>query len=102
MLKRIVQLAAAALILGGAALLISGIGAGRPALLVGAITLIAVRYERWRERTPPASASGWRATGERFQDPASGKTVEVHYNPATGERRYHAADGEDETTPRSP
>ena len=36
---------------------------------------------------PPLSA-GWRPTGEKFIDPASGKLVEVWFDPATGERKY--------------
>jgi hypothetical protein len=30
----------------------------------------------------------WQMTGERFRDPASGHTMEVRYNPVTGERDY--------------
>jgi hypothetical protein len=30
----------------------------------------------------------WQPTGERFNDPTSGRIVEVYYNPQTGERDY--------------
>jgi hypothetical protein len=94
MLRRIVQLLAATLVIAGAWLIITGMGPGLPALLMGAVIFLAVRYERWREPArPPASGPHWQATGERFEDPGNGKTVEVHYNPATGERRY-SSDGD--------
>jgi hypothetical protein len=44
-----------------------------------------VYYKRLAGRAPGA---GWVATGERFVDPATGRLVEVHYRPATGERAY--------------
>ncbi|HUD43943.1 MAG TPA: hypothetical protein VMR41_00165 [Patescibacteria group bacterium] len=31
---------------------------------------------------------GWQKTGERFTDPSTGKLMDVHYNPKTGERNY--------------
>ena len=45
------------------------------------------RYRRL-SRQPPGGA--FKATGERFIDPETGKLVEVHADPATGARRYVA------------
>ena len=90
MLRAMVQLVAAVLVLAGLWLLAVGSRpAGIQALMVGAIILVAVRYERWRDRTRPhAPDTAWRATGERFEDPGTGQMVEVEYNSQTGERRY--------------
>ncbi|HTV89487.1 MAG TPA: hypothetical protein VME41_10770 [Stellaceae bacterium] len=57
-----------------------------------AIVLTCLAVERWRyKRLGPAPPGiGWRATGERFVDPESGRPVTVYFNPATGERRYGA------------
>jgi hypothetical protein len=48
-------------------------------------------YKRLLDRAP---GPGWQATSERFVDPDTGKTVTVFFNPATGERRYVAADAD--------
>jgi hypothetical protein len=90
MLRAMVQLVAAVLMLAGLWLLTVGSRpAGIQALMVGAIILVAVRYERWRDRArPDAQDTAWRATGERFEDPGTGQMIEVEYNSQTGERRY--------------
>jgi hypothetical protein len=95
MLRRVVQLIAGLFVLIGLYLTVAGASApGVKVLLLGLVVLVAVRFERWRARPlPPPSGPHWQPTGERFEDPGSGKTVEVHYNPATGERRYRP-DGE--------
>lgn len=61
-----------------------------PALILGCIVLVTAIAEPVYGRLvsrPPLSA-GWRPTGEKFIDPASGKPVEVWFDPATGERKY--------------
>ena len=95
MLRAVVQLIAAALILTGAWLLAVGANpAGVQALALGAVIFVAVRYERWRDRSKAHAPDPlWRPTGERFEDPGTGKTVEVEYNPRTGERRYKSDAG---------
>jgi hypothetical protein len=94
MLRRVVQLAGLAMALTGAWLLSVGAArAGAQALGVGALLFLAVSLERWRDRarqSPPGPA--FRPTGERFEDPGSGRTMEVHYNPQTGERHYKPED----------
>lgn len=58
-------------------------------LINGVIVLGALAFERRRYRPAIDSMHGqWQLTGERFVDPSSGRTMEVRYNPATGEREY--------------
>jgi hypothetical protein len=70
-----------------------GLNVGAPAIapitLLGLI-LIGLVFENFRYRALSRHAPGgaFAATGERFIDPESGKLVEVHYDPATGARRY--------------
>ena len=62
---------------------------GWPFLIWGAVIVIAVLFERWRYRHIQHSRDEqWQRTGERFEDPETGQTVEVLFNPSTGERRY--------------
>jgi len=62
------------------------------ALWVGgqaAIVLVALVAERGRYRgSGDAQAGHWTITGERFQDPTTGRWTVVEYNPDSGERRY--------------
>jgi predicted negative regulator of RcsB-dependent stress response len=44
-------------------------------------------WDRYRSNRKTASESSQR-TGEVFTDPASGKSMRVWYDPATGEREY--------------
>ena len=58
-------------------------------MLLLAIALALIVFERSRYRPQVKSNSGeWLPTGERFEDPTSGKTVVVYQNPQTGEREY--------------
>jgi len=61
------------------------------ALWVGgqaAIVLVALVAERGRYRASGTTAGRWTPTGERFQDPTTGRWTVVEYNPDPGERRY--------------
>jgi len=61
----------------------------QPFLIWGAVIMIAVLCERWRYRRNEHSHDRqWQPTGERFEDPETGQTMEVHYDPVSGERRY--------------
>jgi hypothetical protein len=65
---------------------------GIQALVGGTVILIGTLFERWRYRNGNAAANGnWQPTGERFVDPGSGQSVEVLYDPESGERRYQPA-----------
>jgi len=84
-----------ALILGGVCALAFGLFSFRflgigalPPIIAGVALLLGTLFEgRYRPRIH-ANAGGWQATGERFVDPASGKLVDVYYNPSNGEREY--------------
>jgi hypothetical protein len=79
-----IAVAAGALLIGAGAR-----GAGVNLIVIGAIIVLGTVFERWRYRkTPPPAGARWERTGERFVDPATGETMEVHYDPASGERRY--------------
>jgi membrane protein implicated in regulation of membrane protease activity len=53
------------------------------------VLLAALLFERWRYRPQIDRRKGnWRPTAERFVDPTTGRTVQVFYNPDTGERDY--------------
>ena len=81
------------------------IGAG--ILLVAHVTIALVIYlaingliitggillERSSYRSKADTTQGnWQSTGERFNDPTSGKLIEVYYNPQTGERDYRESE----------
>lgn len=73
-------------------LLAAGVG-GRTTLFVwlgiqALIVVVAIVAERGRYQAPTSSSVGWTRTGERFQDPTSGKWLDVEFNSTTGERRY--------------
>jgi hypothetical protein len=57
-------------------------------ICVGAAIIVGTAFERWRYHNAPPAHAHWERTGERFQDPATGETMEVHYDRASGERRY--------------
>jgi hypothetical protein len=78
----------------GAYLCSTGMAGGIQTLIGGAIILMGTLFERWRYNNKNASADGdWQPTGERFVDPATGKNVEVLYDPQSGERRYQETRG---------
>jgi uncharacterized protein (DUF58 family) len=55
----------------------------------GTVLTGAILIERSAYRPRLSGGRGrWEKTEERFIDPTSGKSVEVEYNPDTGERRY--------------
>jgi hypothetical protein len=76
--------------LTGAILLFRGLPApGAYALGLGGLIVLGTVFERWRYRPNNGGPGGaWEPTGERFEDPQTGKTVRVFYDPRSGERRY--------------
>jgi hypothetical protein len=57
--------------------------------LINAFVLIAgALFERSKYKTKHTSNTGWVKTTERFIDHQTGKLVEVHFHPETGERKY--------------
>ncbi len=78
-----------ALTVTGLVLLVRGKCAYQPFLIWGGVLVIAVLFERWRyRRNVHDHDRQWQPTGEKFEDPETGQTVEVHYDPVSGERRY--------------
>jgi hypothetical protein len=61
-----------------------------PGVVWSGLIVVALLVERWRYAPKPSAAhdADWVKTDERFVDPESGRSVEVFYNPRTGERRY--------------
>lgn len=103
MLRAALLVFAGALALSGALLLIGGLS--RPAayaLGLGGLIVLGTVFERWRYRPNGARpGAGWEVTGERFEDPQTGKTVQVFYDPRSGERRY-VSDSEQPPSARAP
>jgi hypothetical protein len=89
MLRLSIALVATLLIVGSAILsLVSGIFFA-PGIVAPLIVLLGLAFEHWRYKTTDRPAPrGFKATGERFLDPGTGKTIEVYFNQETGERRY--------------
>jgi hypothetical protein len=90
MLRAALLVFAGAAALAGAFLIAKGLlGPGAYALGVGVLIVLGTLFERWRYRTNDTRpGAGWEPTDERFEDPESGKPVQVFYNRQTGERRY--------------
>ncbi|HEY8053514.1 MAG TPA: hypothetical protein VIE42_12010 [Steroidobacteraceae bacterium] len=90
MLRALLLVFAAGLAITGVGLLIHGpAGPGAYALGLGGLIVLGTVFERWRYR--PSSirtTAAWEPTGERFEDPETGKTVRVYYDPRSGQRRY--------------
>ena len=57
---------------------------------IGLVLTLSPMFERvhYKRLKPEAPGEGWVATQERFVDPTSGRMVEVHVKPKTGERAY--------------
>jgi hypothetical protein len=79
----VVAVAAGTLLLGA-----HSRGAGLYLICLGVAIILGTAFERWRYRNTPPAGARWERTGERFEDPATGETMEVHYDRASGERRY--------------
>jgi|SRR6516225_648761 hypothetical protein len=69
--------------------LATGHRAALPSAIWGGIVFAALLFERWRYRaSPPAPEAHWIRTDEAFVDPETGRTMNVWYDPQTGERCY--------------
>jgi len=89
MLRTIVLALGFIAIAAGALLVMAGTrGAGIYLMCLGVVTILGTAFERWRYRNAAPAGARWEQTGERFEDPATGETMEVHYDRASGERRY--------------
>jgi len=90
-LRRLLILLGLLYILGGLALLVTqNVSWLVPYLLINGTILVAAIVLERRGYNPITNRGRgrWQRTGERFVDPTTGKLMEVHYNPDTGERDY--------------
>ena len=70
-------------------------------LSMGIVVLAAVLFERWRYGATASQApAAWQRTEERFEDPESGRTMTVYFDPASGERRYVSEEPDTERSGR--
>jgi hypothetical protein len=109
--RGLMALVGALMLLGGLALVVSGIpdaAAGLWPVITGGILLLAVAFERVRYRSEQADHLGvssgpgggespdvpmeprFRRTDEFFEDPTTRRRMRVWLDSATGERRYRA------------
>lgn len=89
MLRTIVLALGVIGIAAGVMLLAAGArGSGVYLTCVGGVIVLGTAFERWRYRNSPPAEARWEDTGERFQDPTTGETMEVQYDRASGSRRY--------------
>ena len=106
----LVGILAVVMLIGGLALIATGVGAGVSGLwltVVGAVLLVALAIERNRYRSEatehgmgPIGPGGGEPSGplearfqrteETFVDPTTGHRMQVFVDPRTGERRYVA------------
>jgi len=97
MLRKVLMVIGAALLLLATVFVALGKYFLLPQLLVLGLMLTAgIVWERWQYKKPlPGRPDpAWRATGERFVDPQSGKTIEVYFDSRNGESHYvEVADG---------
>lgn len=91
---RVLVLVAAMLAFTAALIVVAFVPLHWPLLLWSGVILGGILFERGRygaARARPVGG-GWRETPERFHDDASGRIMVVWFDPATGARRYVAAD----------
>ena len=103
MLRTMILLAALAASIVGAGLLVAGVGnPGVPLLIAGLVIGLGTLFERWRYREDQARPGApWERTDERFEDPHTGATLDVYFDPRSGERRYVREEAP-KTGPRRP
>ena len=91
MLRRVLIANALLSLIGAVILLIAHVTIALVIYLAinGLIIAGGILLERSSYRSTIDGTQGkWQTTGERFNDPTSGKIIEVYYNPQTGQRDY--------------
>ena len=86
----------AGVLLGVCGIALWAVGGGPVLLIIGGVVLVTAVLEPIYGQfvgRPPVGGR-WQPTDEKFVDPDSNQLVTVWYNPATGERRYVAEEGE--------
>ncbi len=96
MLRLFLLLVGAVMFAVGLSARLAGHPQATPMGVIGAVVVLAVLIERWRYRPPVRDGGGeWVRTDERFIDPGSGRSMDVLFNPHTGERRYVDPSGDE-------
>jgi hypothetical protein len=91
MLRLAVLAAGVALLIAGVIAATYGVAAvtlwllGAGGVITAGTVFERVLYKPLQSKKPGA---GWVKTGERFVDPDTGETVDVFYEPTSGERQY--------------
>lgn len=89
MLRMVVLALGTLAVAAGALLLAAGtVGSGIYLMGVGVVIILGTAFERWRYRKTAPTGARWERTGERFEDPTTGETLDVEYDRGSGERRY--------------
>ena len=89
MLRTVLLVFAGVLALIGLILVLRGqFGAGAYALGLGGLIVLGTVFEGRYRSSNARPGADWKPTGERFEDPQTGRTVQVFYDPGSGERRY--------------
>jgi hypothetical protein len=89
MLRAVVLVLGALAFTGGVLLTARGArGPGIYLICIGVAIILGTAFERWRYRSEAPAGARWERTAERFEDPATGETMAVEYDRASGERRY--------------
>jgi len=88
----LIGLGTVALLCGTAALFTGAFPPGMVFGVWGGLLVIGIVFERviYKRIEAGRPGPGWQRTTERFIDDATGKTVTVYVEPATGERTYVA------------
>lgn len=95
MLRRVLIVYGVLCIIGAIILLVAHVTIALVIYLAinGLIIVGAILFERSSYHSNAGTTQGkWQYTGERFNDPTTGRMVEVYYNPQTGERDYRESD----------
>jgi len=88
-LRTLLLVFAGVLALVGATLVLRGLlGAGAYALGFAGLIVLGTVFEGRYRSSHARPGADWKPTDERFEDPQTGQTVQVFYDPASGERRY--------------
>ena len=89
MLRSAIIVIGALCVAGGAIAVLSGMMPGFVFIFWGAVLLLGTLYERVRYKTLlQEKPGGLVRTSERFVDDATGRTITVYVDPASGERSY--------------
>lgn len=91
MLRLAVLLLGVGFLIAGLVALIAGVPpAALWLLIVGGAITAGTLFERvfYKPLQSNRPGAGWVKTDERFVDPNTGETVDVFYDPASGERQY--------------